>query len=188
MTWNERTLAVRPRMGHWVAPATADRRFLVTNPGRSPFITPKDGKSLEDLSTLSGEIAEHEQARLQLGWCSSLRSLAGIEGARTLASVSIMECNELRSLAPMAGLPITDLSVAQCKGLVDVTAVGTLTRLESLAVSHCPALKDLPPIEDLEHLKVVSLWGFDLPDRFKKQLVDPGEIAALRAWVRASRS
>lgn len=187
VAWNEKTLAVRPRMGHWIAPAEEERRFLVTNPGRAPFISPKDGKTLSDLSTLARETRDHEHAKLHLWWCPNIRSLEGIEGARTLDSVSIMECNELDTLAPIAGLPLTELSVGQCSGLTDVSAIRTLHRLENLSLSRCPGVRELPPIEDLEHLSVVSLWGFELPERFKKQLADREEIAALRAWIRAAR-
>jgi len=185
VSWDSTSGAVRPRFGHWVAPASAERRFVVHTPGPNAILTPHDGKTLRALDGIGDEAAPFEGATLQLTWCPMLESLGGIESARALASVSLMECPRLGSLAPLAQLPIRNLHVAQCAGLEDVEAIRTLHSLETLALMRCPRVSKLPPIAELPRLRQVSLWGFDaLPERFRKQLTTPEEIRALQAFVR----
>lgn len=184
------TGAVRPRHGWWIAPRAPERSFLLRNPSADrTFVSPRAPDTLQSLETLARETRGLGGIDLSLGWCKQLATLDGLEQVGSLVRLGLMECHEVTTLAPVAHCSsLREVHLAQCRSLADVSALATLPALEHVATLHCPKVSDVAQIRwlaDAPRLKYAALWSIsNLPERFRKQLTEPSEIAALKEYLR----
>jgi hypothetical protein len=149
-------------------------------------LTPRDAGALTSLDDLGEELTAdaHERVRLLLWWCKSLRSLRGVERAPALEALELLSCDALEGLEPLAGMTLRRLSIAQCAGALDLRPVAKMRGLVELVVNHNPAITDLSPLAELEHLELLDLFGNSVPPALRGRHLGREAIAKVRAQLR----
>jgi hypothetical protein len=181
------TGAVGPRFAWWIGPRAPARQFVINNPtSDSCSMSPRNGATLPDLTSLGQEAQGLSVTSVNLFFCSALESLEGIASVPALENVRLVDCARISTLAPIAGIrSLRNLHITQCPGIKDVTALAALTSLETVCLMDCPEAKGIAGIGHLPHLRRAVLWAFPgIPERFQRDVHEPEAVRALQAWLR----
>jgi serine/threonine protein kinase len=98
---------------------------------------------------------------LDLTNCNQVRDLAPLRGI-PLARLHIGDCKYVRDLAPLRGMPLVWLSMFHCDLVADLSPLRDM-RLTSLNIDGCSRIKDLGPLKGMP-LTVLQASQVDVPD------------------------
>nr|GMC60868.1 disease resistance protein TAO1-like [Ipomoea batatas]GMC60880.1 disease resistance protein TAO1-like [Ipomoea batatas]GMD37936.1 disease resistance protein TAO1-like [Ipomoea batatas]GMD95631.1 disease resistance protein TAO1-like [Ipomoea batatas] len=123
--------------------------------------------SLEDLDAsawkLSGKISDHFEKMssldtLNLGHNNFWNLPCSMKGLTVLKKLILPDCKELKSLPPLPS-SLTDLNVANCSSLEQISDLSNLWSLRELRLSNCKKITDIPGLESLKSLRWLYTVG-----------------------------
>ena len=121
---------------------------------------------ISDLSVLSGM---KELRVLSLINCEGVRDLAPLAGL-PLQSLTLTG-TEVRDLTPLASLPLTELRLDRCARITDLSPIASLTNLRSLTIPQHKLTSDLGMLRGMKSLELLGVKDPPLPvAQFWKQL------------------
>lgn len=111
-------------------------------------------EDFHDLSTLSGLGNLRE---LHVDACRDLESLTGLSSTQ-LTYAGFSHCPNLRSTKGLGSVPkLEQLALSHCENLTDIAELAKLKQLQNLDLAHCTALKDVTPLSGLAQLQLIQL-------------------------------
>lgn len=180
------TGVIRPELGWAVTPRVIDREFTLTegNPG-IPRALPKNAKSVPSFAALARETADLPAFALTLWFNECIESLEGLLEVPNLAELTVLGVPRLRSLAGLAGHPgLRKLMVQQCDSFEDADAIASLPALDDLMLAHLPRFTRFEPISRVPQLRVLGLFGGNVPASWVGKHEDPARIAQIVSEAR----
>lgn len=133
---------VSPHVHRDLGKAQAIRKLALTHPKPDSLAVLGQLTALQDLGMSAAPIRDLSFSsftpglrRLSLVACNSMQSLAGLENARDLVS----------------------LTIEQAKSLSDLTSLSHLSKLRALFLKECPSIDSISPLKNLPSLETVGL-------------------------------